>query len=137
MSKAKSKQNGGRGKAATGKKGATAKGKPATKAGGKAGGKWPSDPRNPFLRPTSAYHVAFNILAAHPDGMTRERLVELLAKATGKDLKHAGFDAQVLLSARGAAGDGLNPFEGPRHRSCRAGFWVRRGDGGRVQLVVD
>lgn len=106
------------------------KGKPAAKAGGK----WPHDERSPF-RPSSSYDRCFSILAAHKDGLPKERLVELLAKATGKDLVHAGYDAQVLLSAK-ANEDGLSNNDSPRHRSCRPGFWVRRTNG-HVQLVVD
>lgn len=119
-------------KAAKGK----GKAKPAAKSAVK-GGKWPNDPRNPFVRPSSAYHVAFNILAAHPAGLPREKLVEHLAAATGKDLKHAGYDAQVLLSAHGNSDEpGLSRNDGPRHRSCRPGFWVKR-ENGHVTLMVD
>ena len=109
--------------------GQPAKGNPSRKAG-----KWPRDSRNVF-RPGSAYGICFDILAAHPDGLPRERLVELLAHATGKDAKRAAFDAQVVLSARPNE-DGLSSNDGPRHRSCRPGFWVRRTNG-HVQLVVD
>jgi len=105
------------------------KAKPAAKAG-----KCPRDGRNPF-REGSAYATCFDILAAHKDGLPRERLVELLAKATGKDAVHAGYDAQVLLSAHGNE-PGLSRNEGPRHRSCRPGFWVKRTNG-HVTLMVD
>ncbi len=96
------------------------------------GGKWPRHPQNPFR--VGSYGTAFDILAAHPDGMTREELVKTLAKATGKDLTKAGFDAQVVLSARKNA-DGLSPFEGPRNRSCRHGFYVER-QNSHVRLVL-
>ena len=108
--------------------------KPKAKPASKAKGKWARDARNPF-RDGSAYATCFDILAAHKDGLPKAKLVELLAKATGKDNEHSGYDAQVILSAHGAAGDGLNPFEGPRHRSCRPGFWVRRTNG-HVRLMV-
>jgi len=107
---------------------------PKARPAARDGGKRPRDPRNPF-RPTSAYAACFDILAAHPDGMPKDKLVQLLAGATGKDAKHAAFDAQVLLSARGNE-PGLSRNDGPRHRSCRPGFWVRRTNG-HVQLVVD
>ena len=96
-------------------------------------GKWSRDPRNPFRE--GAYGKCYDILAAHKDGLSREKLVGLLAKAMGKDLVHAGYDAQVLLSA-GPNESGLSNNDGPRHRSCRPGFWVRRTNG-HVQLVVD
>jgi len=100
-----------------------------------AQGKWKHDPRNPF-RQGSAYALCFDILAAHKDGLPREKLVALLAAATGKDAKHAAYDAQVLLSARPNE-DGLNNNDSPcRHRSCRPGFWVRR-ENGHVKLMVD
>jgi len=73
---------------------------------------------NPF-REGSSYSVAYDILGKHKEGLPRQRLVELLAKATGKDPKRAGFDAAVLLSAR-------ESVNGPRHRSCRPGFWIER-----------
>ena len=52
----------------------------ADKSVGKPVGKsvatvWAHDPRNPF-REGSAYAACFNILTAHPEGMTREDLVE-------------------------------------------------------------
>ena len=110
--------------------GKQAKAKPAAKAGGK----WPRDPRNVF-RPSSSYASCYDILAAHKDGLPREKLVALLAEATGKDAKHAGYDAQVLLSA-GPNEGGLSNNDGPRHRSCRPGFWIKRTNG-HVQLMVD
>jgi hypothetical protein len=73
---------------------------------------------NPF-RENSSYSVVYDILAKHKEGLPRQRLVELLAKTTGKNPKRAGFDAAVLLSAK----DSVN---GPRHRSCRSGFYVER-----------
>jgi len=122
----------GNGKGAKNKttKGAVAaKGKPIAKEIGK----WPRDPRNVF-RP-GAYGTCFDILARHPTGLQKEKLIELLAEATGKDVKHAAFDAQVLLSAK-ANDNGLSNNDSPRHRSCRPGFWVRR-ENGHVQLMLD
>ncbi len=108
----------------------SAKPKPKAKAA-----KWPHSPSNPFKRSGSAYGVCFDILAAHKDGLPRQKLVELLAKATGKDLTKAAFDVQVICSARGEAGAGLNPFEGPRNRSAHFGYWVKR-DNSHVRLVL-
>jgi len=115
-------------KKATGK---AAKGK--AKAAAKTG-KWARDPRNVF-RPGSSYGLAYDILAAHSDGLPKDKLVALLAKATGKDEKHAGYDAQVLLSAHPNEA-GLNNNDSPRHRSCRPGFWIKRTNS-HVQLMVD
>jgi hypothetical protein len=103
--------------------------KPVAKAG-----KWTRHAQNPF-RAGSAYGTCFDILAAHPDGMTREMLIERLAAATKSDLTHSSYNAQVVLSARGSAGPNLNPFEGPRNRSARFGYWVKR-ENSHVQLVL-
>jgi hypothetical protein len=73
---------------------------------------------NPF-RDGSSYGVGYDILASHKEGLPRQKFVELLAKATGKSTKRAGFDAAVVLSAK----DGPT---GPRHPSCREGYWVIR-----------
>jgi len=110
---------------------ATGKAK-AAKPVKRTGGKWPRHQQNPFR--VGSYGTAFDILAAHPTGLPREKLISLLAKSTGKDLTKAGFDAQVVLSAR-CNDPGLNPFQGPRNRSCRFGFWVERVNG-HVKLVL-
>ena len=100
---------------------------------GAKGGKYHRAPRNPF-REGSSYGTVFDVLASHPDGMEREMLVRLVAAETGKDLKRAGFDVQVVCSAR-PNDDGLNNNDSPRNRSCRPGFWVKRTNG-HVQLMV-
>ena len=79
---------------------------------------FPRAASNPF-RPGSAYAAGYDVLSAHPQGLPRQRLVELMAKATRKSEKRANFDAAVVLSAQ------TSPT-GPRHRSCREGFWVER-----------
>lgn len=96
--------------------------------------KYPRDPRNVF-RDGSSYATAFDVLASFPTGLPKDKLIRLLAEATGKDEKHAGYDAQVLLSAHGNE-SGLSRNDGPRHRSCRPGFWVERKNS-HVRLVVD
>jgi hypothetical protein len=108
--------------------------KPVPKPAGAKGGKFARDPRNPF-REGSTYGLVFDVLASYPDGIEREMLVRLVAAETKKDLVHAGYDCQVLLSARGNE-PGLSRNDGPRHRSCRNGFWVERTNG-HVKLVVD
>lgn len=118
------------GKAPNGKR----KAKPAAKPVAKAGGKWPHAEKSPF-RPGSSYDTCYSILAAHKSGLPKEKLLALLAEATGKDIVHAGYDAQVLLSAHPNE-NGLSNNDSPRHRSCRPGFWVRRTNG-HVQLMVD
>jgi hypothetical protein len=128
---AKGETHGGTAKTAEPKasKAPKAKSKPAPKAS-----KYPRDPRNPF-REGSAYATCFDILAAHKDGLPKEKLVELLAKSTGKDLVHSGYDCQVLMSAHPNE-NGLSNNDSPRHRSCRPGFWIKRTNG-HAQLMVD
>jgi len=105
-------------------KGRPARGKP----------KWQRDARNPF-RAGSSYAACYDILAAHEGGLPKAKLVKSLAKATGKDIVRAGYDCQVVLSAKRNE-DGLSNNDSPRHRSCRGGFWVKRMNG-TVMLVVD
>ena len=73
--------------------------------------------------------MVFDILSAHPEGLPREKLQELYAKAARKSQDKARFDVAVLLSVKG---------ESPtsdRHRSCREGFGICR-DGSFVRLVL-
>jgi len=102
--------------------------KPAKKAVAKTSSKYPRHPKNPF-RVGSSYATAFDILASFKDGLHRKKLVELHAKATGKSEKKAGYDCAVLLSAK-------ESNAGPRHRSCRDGYWVRR-ENSHVLMVID
>jgi hypothetical protein len=71
---------------------------PKVKTGGAKVGKWPRDSKNPFRE--GSYGTCYDILAApaHKGGLAKEKLVELLAEATGKDIKHAAYDAQVILT---------------------------------------
>ena len=73
---------------------------------------------NPF-RPQSNYALAYDILASFPDGLPLAEWRELYAKAAGKPLKLAGFDTQVLLTAKDRP-------TSERHRSCRSGFFIER-----------
>ena len=77
---------------------------------------YPRASANPF-REGSSYAVAFDVLAGHPDGITRGQLVLEVSKVTGKDEKHAGYDCAVLLSAK---------ENGERHQSCREGFYLEK-----------
>jgi hypothetical protein len=55
---------------------------------------------NPY-RPNTSYGAAVDILAGHPDGMTRQALVEELAKVTRKPTKNCGYDVAVVVSVAG------------------------------------
>lgn len=100
-------------------------GKSKTSTGRK---KWPLSKSNPY-RESSNYHIALNILAAHPNGLPREKFESLYAKATRKSRDKARFDCAVVLSPKG---------ESPtseRHRSCREGYGIRK-EGSHVQIVL-
>lgn len=78
---------------------------------------YPRHSANPY-REGSGYGLCFDILAAHPNGMSRQSLIDSYAKASGKDpLKGVRFDIAVVTSAKESA-------TGPRHRSCREGYHV-------------
>lgn len=93
--------------------------------------RWPRHPVNPFRpNPNGGYSLVFDILAAHPNGIARDRLQELYHK-TGRGISadKARFDVAVVLSVKG---------EGPdseRHKSCRSGFGLLR-EGNWVKLVL-
>jgi len=91
--------------------------KPVAKKTTKSG-KYRRSETNPF-REGSGYGQVYDILAAHPDGLPREKLVELYSAASRKNLKKSGFDVAVVLSAKDSP-------TGGRHRSCREGFWIER-----------
>jgi hypothetical protein len=109
------------------------KGQPEAVAG-KAEGRFPRDPRNPF-RQSSAYGICFDILAVHPDGLPKKEWIRLLAEAMGKAEKLAGYNCQVLMTAKPNA-DGSNSNSSPRHRACRPGFFITR-HGDSVKLGLD
>ena len=80
-------------------------------------GKFPRHSKNPF-REGSAYGQIFDAFATK-DGVRRDELLQLAMDATGKDVKHAAYDLAVIRSAKESS-------TGPRHPSCREGFWVKR-----------
>lgn len=84
--------------------------------------------KNPF-REGSNYSLAFDILASSKDGFSLAEWRERYAKAARKPLKLAGFDTQVLLTAK-------DTLTGERHRSCRDGFYIER-EGDHVRIRFD
>ena len=79
-------------------------------------------------REGSSYALAFDVLAAHPDGLSRPRLRELYREASRKSEARVRFDLAVILSPRESA-------TGPRHRSAREGYHVEV-QNDHVRLVV-
>ena len=120
--------------AAKGTKKATKKPAPrkpvAKKGGGRSSGNksYSRAKSNPF-REGSGYAQAYDVLAAHKAGMRRDQLVELYASVSTKSLKKAGYDVAVVLSAKESP-------TGPRHRSCREGYWVEKTND-HVRLRLD
>ena len=84
--------------------------------------------KNPF-RENSNYSLAFDILAASKEGLPLAEWRERYAKAARKPLKLAGYDIQVLLTAKDSP-------TGERHRSCRDGFYIER-EGDHVRIRFD
>jgi hypothetical protein len=111
------KGGGGDGKSKVAKKTPKARKTATAKPAKPSGGKWPHDERSGY-RTGSSYGACFSILAGHKAGLPKTKLVQLLAQATGKDLKREGFDAQIVCSAR-------------------FGYWVeRKGDNVRLSPNV-
>ena len=82
---------------------------------------------NPY-RPLSTYHTIYEILKAHRNGITRQELIKLTAKKTGKDLKKAGYLVQVVVSP---------DADGRAHKSADLAadfYWVEKMDGGCLRL---
>jgi hypothetical protein len=97
---------------------ATTKGQKTAKTA-KAPRFWSLYPRaegNPY-RAGSSYGVCLDILAASKEGMSRQELVEQLAKVVKKPVKNAGFDAAVVLSRT----EGGKP-----HSSSRGDYTVEK-----------
>ena len=91
-------------------------------------GKFPRHAKNPF-REGSAYGQIFDGFVRKDNGLRRDELLQLAMDATGKDVKHAAYDLAVIRSAK-------ESNKGPRHPSCREGFWVKR-EGDCLTLMVD
>jgi len=89
---------------------------PKSRAATRHSSPYPRHPANRY-REGSSYALAFDILAAHPSGLSRQRLLEMYAKASGATQDRARFNLAVVLSPRESA-------TGPRHRSAREGYWI-------------
>lgn len=102
------------------------------------GGKPAAYPRhesNPF-RASSSYGACYDILLAHPQGIGRAKLVEELARATGKERRKCYFDVTTVCSSRAGASEG-GDGDGRSHRCiARAAdsYYVERGEGGLLRL---
>lgn len=91
--------------------------------------KYPRAEHNPF-REGSAYAAAYDVLAAHPDGVERSKLVSEVARVAGKDGKRAYYDVTVVASSR---------KDGRSHKCVQKaadGYFVERTNGGWLKLVL-
>jgi len=89
----------------------------ANEPGNKSAGK-----KNPVVSPYrqgSAYNEVYLLLAKHPAGIARSKLVDLAHRKTGKRRQLCEFDVAVVLSASQSP-------NGPRHKSARDGYWIER-----------
>lgn len=91
-------------------------------------GIYPRHDKNPF-RDGSSYAQIFDAFVSHRDGLRRDELLKVAAAVTGKDAKHAAYDLAVILSPKESP-------TGPRHRSCREGYWVKR-ENDHVTIMLD
>ena len=94
----------------------SAKPVPAKKLAPKFNSPYPRASANPF-RDGSSYGVVFDVLHAHPDGISRGQLIGEVAKICKLDERHSTYNCSVLLSAK---------QDGSRHQSCRGGFYVEK-----------
>ena len=102
--------------------------KAADKTAARKTSKYPRHPQNPYRR-CSFYSLAFDILAAHPDGLRRDTLVRLYCKESGKDMKRAMWDVSIVSSPN---------QDGTGHSSSqRFYYWVQKGAGGFLRLQID
>ena len=94
----------------------TAKPVPAKKPAPKFHSPYPRASANPF-REGSSYAIVFDVLHAHPDGISKGQLVQEVAKICKLDERHSTYNCDVLQSAK---------QDGSRHQSCRGGFYVEK-----------
>ena len=69
-------------------------------------------------RKGSAYSKVYQILAEHPDGISRADLIREAARRCKKPATRSAFDVAVVVSPRESC-------TGPRHRSARDGYYVK------------
>ena len=85
-------------------------------------------PSNPY-RPLSSYSKAYDILASYKQGVNRQDLLKAVSQFIGKNEQRSSFDLAVILSPR-------ESNNGPRHKSCRPGYWVKK-ENSNVCLMID
>ena len=78
----------------------------------------PEDVESTPYRKGSAYSKVYQILAEHPNGISRADLIREAARRSKKPASRSAFDVAVVVSPRESC-------TGPRHRSARDGYYVK------------
>ena len=77
----------------------------------------PEEAESTPYRKGSAYSKVYQILAEHPDGISRADLIREAARRCKKPASRSAFDVAVVVSPRESC-------TGPRHRSARDGYYL-------------
>jgi len=85
-------------------------------------------PSNPF-RPLSSYSKVYDVFSSYKQGVNRQDLLKAVSRFIGKHEKHSSYDLAVILSAK-------ESNNGPRHKSCRPGYWVKK-ENSNVCMMID
>lgn len=78
----------------------------------------PEEAESTPYRKGSAYSKVYQILAEHPDGISRADLIREAARRCKKPASRSAFDVAVVVSPRESC-------TGPRHRSARDKYYVK------------
>lgn len=78
----------------------------------------PEEAESTPYRKGSAYSKVYQILAEHPDGISRTDLIREAARRCKKPASRSAFDVAVVVSPRESC-------TGPRHRSARESYFVK------------
>ena len=77
----------------------------------------PEEAESTPYRKGSAYSKVYQILAEHPNGISRADLIREAARRCKKTASRSAFDVAVVVSPRESC-------TGPRHRSARDGYFL-------------
>ena len=77
----------------------------------------PEEAESTPYRKGSAYSKVYQILAEHPNGISRADLIREAARRCKKPASRSAFDVAVVVSPRESC-------TGPRHRSARDGYFL-------------
>ena len=89
----------------------------------------PEEAESTPYRKGSAYSKVYQILAEHPNGISRADLIREAARRCKKPASRSAFDVAVVVSPRESC-------TGPRHRSARDGYFLEV-EGSCLKLRTD